>query len=580
MKKLIYCTLLIPVLSHSQVSSFKDYSADLEQKTDGLITAKHLTKSEISSLSIKGTQITSSTEKNLSSTNIQELLKFDLEALSKKHPAPDLLTSKILFDGSRTQDKNSGFVLPYTPIKDWMGLSHPPVKELPNNISTVNKRYSLEPGTNVQSSSFQKKLDSITNSSLATGNKLTLIKNKEIHEEKMKLLESSQKYFWGAVFLIRCDQYTMPFFEKMIEKQNAGLDVRLMIDRMGSVVNGGKCFKKLKKLGLNIHRVNKSLRTIIRETKKFGKRKSTAFHPKFWINESNTGIVDGVNLMNIHVETTDHNHMYKDTGVKVKGPTATDLKKTYISMWKEYIDKADDFLVQKEKDLDIEIQNQAEKALRGEALYKEEKVPEGSCRFSWQDPQLDNHSTSEAMIEMLKASESYIALTPLEYFLEKDHKIESTYTRFLQALDNKVRNENVALDYIVNRHGTWTFGEEFNSEGQYKDHGKSKIGKMISRKYKNWLHEIGYAKVTSYIQDLKKSNPEARGWFHYVFNHSKLLMVDNALTAIGSHNMNDRSFLSDIEAMLICVDPNLAKDVNRMLTKDMMNSISIATSKK
>ena len=41
--------------------------------------------------------------------------------------------------------------------------------------------------------------------------------------------------------------------------------------------------------------------------------------------------------------------------------------------------------------------------------------------------------------------------------------------------------------------------------------------------------------------------------------------------------MTDRSFLSDIETMLICVDTNLAKEVNVMLTKDMMNSISIST---
>lgn len=44
------------------------------------------------------------------------------------------------------------------------------------------------------------------------------------------------------------------------------------------------------------------------------------------MKDTQNAIVDGVNLMNIHVETTDHNHMYKDTGVLATGPISTDLK--------------------------------------------------------------------------------------------------------------------------------------------------------------------------------------------------------------------------------------------------------------
>jgi phosphatidylserine/phosphatidylglycerophosphate/cardiolipin synthase-like enzyme len=578
MKKFILSTLLLPAIASAQSVDFGDYSAKVQELTQSIVTTpmQNNISAEMKDTQLKGNILVDRNGKQLDTNIAQQLLGLDINKLKELYPAEDILTSKTLFDRSFEQDKNSEFILPYTPLKDWMGLAHPPIRQLDLEASVYNQRINIAPGEKVRSSLFQQELDKITKSELSIGNDLKLIRNKEIHTTKMQLLEKSQKFFWGAVFLIRCDQYTMPFFNKMLEKQKAGLDVRLIIDRMGSVVNGGQCYKKLKKMGLNIYRVNKSLKTIWRETKKFGKRKSTAFHPKFWMNETQSAIVDGVNLMNIHVETTDHNHMYKDTGVLATGPISTDLKNAYIDMWQRYIAKIDEQMMSIEASLLHELDEQRAKGLRGDNVYKNLLVKEGACRFTWQDPQIGDYSTSLAMIEMLRASESYIAMTPLEYFLEKDHKITSPYTQFLQALDHKVRNENVALDYIVNRHGTWTFGEEYNSEGKYIDHGKSKIGDMINKKYKAWLQNIGYAKVTSYIQELKKTNPKARGWFHYVFNHSKILMVDNAISAIGSHNMNDRSFLSDIESMLICVDTKLAKEINSMFTKDMMNSISIA----
>lgn len=47
------------------------------------------------------------------------------------------------------------------------------------------------------------------------------------------------------------------------------------------------------------------------------------------MKDTQNAIVDGVNLMNILVETTDHNHMYKDTGVLATGPISADLKNAY-----------------------------------------------------------------------------------------------------------------------------------------------------------------------------------------------------------------------------------------------------------
>jgi len=61
------------------------------------------------------------------------------------------------------------------------------------------------------------------------------------------------------------------------------------------------------------------------------------------------------------------------------------------------------------------------------------------------------------------------------------------------------------------------------------------------------------------------------------FLHQKVVLVDNEITAIGSANMDNRSFRLNFELMLLTVDEDFAREVEAMLSDDFANAVEIST---
>jgi phosphatidylserine/phosphatidylglycerophosphate/cardiolipin synthase-like enzyme len=503
----------------------------------------------------------------------QAIFQLDLDLLSDRFKAQDLLDSKILFEKQFFQKQNTDLILPYPTLYDWNNLAHPPLHHLSWPLAKIN-RLTSKTESNINSKEFHQLLNDITQTELTSHNQSELLQNLELQMRKEQMLLKATKYFWGAVFLVRCDRETMPFYQMLLAKQKQGVDVRLMVDAMASMIDQGRCVKKLQKMGLSIFKVKTAVKNLYREILPFGSRKSTAFHPKFWIQDGEAILVDGVNLLNVHVKATDHNQMYKDAGVYVEGPVVQDAVENFLKLWKQYIGKMPLFMHDVYNNTFQKKEKQRQDGLRGGSLLKNELRPHGLCRFTLQDPLQKNFSSSHAIISAIQNANHYLALTPIEYFLDAENKRQSLYTDFVNSLQNQVITKQVALDYLINRYGSWDFFERYNDEN-WQDHGNSLLSRKINNKYKRWLFDIGLPRVKEFLHQLRVHNPNVRGFAHSSFNHAKVIVVDNSLVGIGSHNMNDRSFLSDFESMLFCHDHRLAKEVNQMHAKDMLNSTGI-----
>jgi cardiolipin synthase len=59
------------------------------------------------------------------------------------------------------------------------------------------------------------------------------------------------------------------------------------------------------------------------------------------------------------------------------------------------------------------------------------------------------------------------------------------------------------------------------------------------------------------------------------FLHQKVVLVDSEISAIGSANMDNRSFRLNFEIMLLTVDPEFASEVEAMLEADFAVSREI-----
>jgi cardiolipin synthase len=61
------------------------------------------------------------------------------------------------------------------------------------------------------------------------------------------------------------------------------------------------------------------------------------------------------------------------------------------------------------------------------------------------------------------------------------------------------------------------------------------------------------------------------------FLHQKVVLVDDEISAIGSANLDNRSFRLNFELMLLTVDKAFAREVEHMLNEDFALSREIST---
>ncbi|WP_122606272.1 MULTISPECIES: cardiolipin synthase [Pseudomonas] len=88
-------------------------------------------------------------------------------------------------------------------------------------------------------------------------------------------------------------------------------------------------------------------------------------------------------------------------------------------------------------------------------------------------------------------------------------------------------------------------------------------------------HYVVYAASSLYAFDAVRAGVRV---FRYGpgFLHQKVVLVDNEITAIGSANLDNRSFRLNFELMLLTVDPDFSNQVEAMLNADFAQAREIS----
>ena len=84
-------------------------------------------------------------------------------------------------------------------------------------------------------------------------------------------------------------------------------------------------------------------------------------------------------------------------------------------------------------------------------------------------------------------------------------------------------------------------------------------------------HKIPWLAAFAYFDELRQAGVEI--WrYQPGFMHQKVVLVDEALSAIGTSNLDNRSFRLNFEAMAMFFDTSVAREVSTMLTADFENA--------
>jgi len=90
-------------------------------------------------------------------------------------------------------------------------------------------------------------------------------------------------------------------------------------------------------------------------------------------------------------------------------------------------------------------------------------------------------------------------------------------------------------------------------------------------------HRLPWLAAFAYFDEIRDCGVRV---FRYTdgFMHQKAFVVDDALAAVGTTNLDNRSFRLNFEAMALFFDPRAAEAVSQMLSADFENCYELTRS--
>lgn len=165
-------------------------------------------------------------------------------------------------------------------------------------------------------------------SPLSSNNTVQILKN---GEEKFPLLiqalREAKSHIHIEYYIYSDDDIGKQVSEILIEKAEAGVEVRLMVDGVGSLTLKRKFFKKLEAAGIQVKVFMPVLFPLF--TSKINYRD----HRKIVVIDGEKGFTGGLNLDDRYLNNGKHELFWRDTHLMIKGDAVKSLQFLFIVNW-------------------------------------------------------------------------------------------------------------------------------------------------------------------------------------------------------------------------------------------------------
>ena len=449
-----------------------------------------------------------------------------------------------------------------------------------------------------------------TGSKVRTGseNKVASLDGRQSLRERFKSLENAKKSIYIQTMIIRGDKLGRFFTDKLMEKKAEGIDVRVIVDILGSGPmdlvqapedreNTSKLLYNLMAAGIRVFGFNcnrdTGLKGIFKEdirgvdfTKLLRRH-----HEKFWVvdgkepKENSVGIIGGLNITQEYFSLTGEDlRTWKDHDIAVKGPILKDFRKRFLSNWVENSVNYKSYKTDKEcinfydplkekekyiefktkhtvdytpykKDEDIKaakkIEDNISKSINGEKdlgnLFLNKDIRYRSVdgvRLVHSDPEALENYTHEAYIKLINRAKKVIHLANAYFNPPAD---------LLKALQDALRR-GVKIKFYTN-------GDKFNKLPLFTE-----LGRMSFYSLYGAAKDSGNEKnLEIYEWDGTRGNAEK---VMMATTHTKYMIVDEAIGINGSHNLNQSSE-NNSEIILLFEGKEIARDMIEQFNFDL-----------
>jgi len=344
---------------------------------------------------------------------------------------------------------------------------------------------------------LKKLVDNITRRPLVSSTDLEILLNgDESYPAMVSAIEKARHSISLATFIFAHDAAGKMFINALSGAVNRGVQVRVLIDAVGSRFSFAPAFSELRRRGIT---ARKFMPTMLPWYAKYINLRN---HRKILVVDGKAGFTGGINIAVNNMLRQRPRHPVQDLHFRVTGPVVRHLQEAFAEDW---------FFVTGEK-------------LRGEIWFPQQAAAGTlTARGITDGPDEDFEKLKNIIMGALACAQRTVRiLTP--YFLPQPELMDALTLTALRGVD---------VDIIVPERGNHRL-VAWASEGQFDQ--------ILEKGCRIWL-----------------APPP--------FDHSKLMVVDNAWSLFGSANWDSRSLELNFEFNVECYSTEMAERLKTIFNK-------------
>lgn len=337
-------------------------------------------------------------------------------------------------------------------------------------------------------------------SSLSANNRVQVFAN---GEEKfpvlMKKLQNASHHIHLEYYIFDDDVLGNKVLDILCERAQFGVEVRMIVDALGSNNLSQRSIKRMKKSGVQYCEYHPVIFTSL------ANRVNYRDHRKIVVVDGNIGFVGGINIADKYINTEKSNHYWRDTHCMIEGEAVYSLQLLFILNW---------YFVSK----NLMLPN---------SDYFPESIKMGDTLTSIisSDPDSDNPNLMEGYFSMItSARKELLIITP--YFIPNES--------VLTALKTSAKG-GVKVILLLPEESDSVFVHSASL---------TYMGELLKNDIEVYLYKKGMI-------------------------HSKVMIIDEELSTIGTANMDYRSFDNNAEVNAVFFDQIVAKELKAQFLTDL-----------
>lgn len=381
-------------------------------------------------------------------------------------------------------------------------------------------------------------VDQVTQSRVIPLNRVRLLVNgRTSYHYRYQLAKRAQHSIYKQTLLYQDDRAGNKLADILIERAQAGVDVRLILDDFFSFGKKGGVIQRLRNGGVKVLINNPILKNLFKA--------NFRSHQKLFVVDETVAIVGGMNTGDEYATGEITEWGWRDTDVKVRGPIVRNVTDLFDRNWENIT-----ITEWNETGTNRAGRRASTHINEFKRLPNVDELIRGPLPVYFENP---------PVIENVNAR--FIITEPI---VERDDHVMDLFEAYLRQSNDSVIFQSA---YFIPPEPLLNAIKEATARGVDVKVITNSV-ESNNHPYASWAGRRAYAEVL---------NAGARifEWRGAQTMHSKVSLFDNHAVTIGAYNINTRSHTTDSEDIIAFENPEVASEIRKMLEKDFERCVEI-----